>query len=342
MWSAKLSDFYLNQLRRIWRHTPNSVRASWGGRIYARYLNKIVRRSSDRSQSFTTFFLRNRPELELLRVLVADKPIGAELKMTILACSKGAEVYSMVWAIRSARPDLRINIQAIDISPTIVEFAQRGLYSVRKPQPTDLSSDTYVRQDGDIDAIPSSDPNHWLFKHVTDEEMEAMFDIRGDQAIVKPWLREGIQWFCGDANDPNLIAKLGGLQEIVVANRFLCHMSPPEARNCLRNIGHLIAPGGYLFVSGIDLDVRTSIAREQGWIPITQRMREIHNGDESLHSGWPTQWWGLEPFDETRSDWQVRYASAFQIGMPLNGLPEVDGPNCMQELISAERDIHQR
>ncbi len=338
----KLSDFYLRQLRRIWRHTPNSVRVSWAGRIYARYVDKMVRRSSDRSQSFTTFFLRNRPELELLQTLIGDKPTGSELKMTVLACSKGAEVYSMVWAIRSARPDLRISLQAIDISPAIVEFAKRGIYSLRKPQPTDVPSDTYIRQDGDIDAIPSSDPNHWLFKHVSDEEMEAIFDIRGDQAIVKPWLREGIQWFCGDANDPNLVVRLGGPQEIVVANRFLCHMRPPEAMNCLRNIGHLIARGGYLFVSGIDLDVRTAVAREERWIPVAQRMREIHDGDESLHSGWPTQWWGLEPFDETRRDWQVRYASVFQIGMPLSRLPAIDGSNGVPELVSADREVRQR
>jgi len=41
----------------------------------------------------------------------------------------------------------------------------------------------------------------------------------------------------------------------VVANRFLCHMEPPDAQNCLRNIGRLVKPGEYLFVTGIDLDV---------------------------------------------------------------------------------------
>jgi chemotaxis methyl-accepting protein methylase len=338
----KMSAFYLRQLRRIWKYMPNSVHASSAGSIYARYLDKVVRRNSDRNQSFTTFFLRNRPELELLQTLIADKPIGAELRMTVLACSKGAEVYSMAWAIRSARPDLRISLQAIDISPAIIEFAIRGAYSLRKPQPTDVSSDSYVSQNGAADAIPSSDPNHWLFKYVSDEEMEAMFGLRGDQAIVKPWLREGIQWFCGDANDPNLVERLGGRQEIVVANRFLCHMRPPEAIDCLRNIGCIVDPGGYLFVSGVDLDVRTAVAREQGWIPVTQRMREIHNGDESLHAGWPTQWWGLEPFDETRSDWQVRYASVFQVGMPLGRPSTIGGADRVSELVSAGKEIRQR
>lgn len=312
--SGKLSAAYLKQLRRMWHVMPDSLRMSPAGLVFARHLDGMVRRSSDRYQHFATFFLRNRAELEVLQSLVAGKPQGAELKITILACSKGAEVYSMIWAIRSVRPDLSLRVNAVDISPAIVEFAKRGIYSLRKPIPTDLSSDDYVRRNGEVEAIPSSDPHAWLFEHVRPEEMEAIFEVRGEQAIVKPWLRGGIQWLSGDANDPGLAESLGGRQEIVVANRFLCHMRPSEAVDCLRNIGHLVAPGGYLFVSGVDLDVRTAVAKEQGWIPVTRLMREIHDGDESLRNGWPVQWWGLEPFDQTRSDWQLRYASIFHLG----------------------------
>jgi len=41
-------------------------------------------------------------------------------------------------------------------------------------------------------------------------------------------------------------------------------------------------------------------------------MSEIDEGDPSLRRGWPLQYWGLEPFDQGRSDWQIRYASVFQ------------------------------
>ena len=46
--------------------------------------------------------------------------------------------------------------------------------------------------------------------------------------------------------------------------------------------------------------------------PVTELISEIHEGDPSLRRGWPLQYWGLEPFDQGRSDWQIRYASVFQ------------------------------
>jgi SAM-dependent methyltransferase len=74
-----------------------------------------------------------------------------------------------------------------------------------------------------------------------------MFDREEDQVRVKPRFREGITWHLGDARDPGLVGALG-LQDIVVANRFLCHMHPEEAEECLCNLARLVKPGGYLFV----------------------------------------------------------------------------------------------
>ena len=61
-----------------------------------------------------------------------------------------------------------------------------------------------------------------------------------------------------DAADPELINILGP-QDMVVASNFLCHMAPADAEKCLGNIAQLVSPGGYLFVSGVDLDVRTKV-----------------------------------------------------------------------------------
>jgi SAM-dependent methyltransferase len=141
-----------------------------------------------------------------------------------------------------------------------------------------------------------------------------MFEVQGDQATVRPWLRNGITWQAGDAGDAELPARLGP-QDIVVANRFLCHMVPTDAERCLRNIGRFVKPGGYLFVYGLDLDVRTKIALEGGWTPLKDSIREIHEGDDSLRNAWPLSYWGLEPLDDRRSDWQLRYASVFRIGV---------------------------
>ena len=151
-----------------------------------------------------------------------------------------------------------------------------------------------------------------IFERMTRDEIAAMCDIDGEQVRIKPWLKEGIHWLCGDAGDPELVDLLGP-QDIVVANRFLCHMDPKSAAKCLRNVGRMVKPGGYLFVSGIDLNVRTRIAQEMGWRPVPELMREIHEGDTSLMRGWPLEYWGLEPYRDDRPDSGIRYASVFKV-----------------------------
>ena len=86
-----------------------------------------------------------------------------------------------------------------------------------------------------------------------------------------------------DAADPELIKALGR-QDTVVASNFLCHMAPADAEKCLGNIARLVTAGGYLFVSGVDLDVRTKVAVDLGWEPVPDLIAEIHNGDPSVRA----------------------------------------------------------
>ena len=253
----------------------------------------MVRLKATRTSNFGTFFLRNRPQLELIRRLSNQKGEGSTLKITVLACSKGAEVYSIVWTIRSARPDLMIIMHAVDISNEILEFAQKGVYSLTAPE---------------FAYVP-------IFERMTDEEMREMFDIVEDRARIKSWIKDGIIWHLGDVGGPEIVNILGH-QDIVVANNFLCHMDSLGAERCLRNIGRLAKPGGYLFVSGIDLDIRIKVARDLNWKPISDLMDEIHDGDISLRRDWPWEWWGLEPLNKRRHNWEIRYASVFQLGQP--------------------------
>ena len=219
----------------------------------------------------------------------------------------------MVWAIRSGRPDLQLNLHAVDISQEIVDFAERGIYSLADSDAIDPSNKEAAKRRGDINWNTSRDQNASIFERMTKQEIDSMFEVQGDQARIKLWLKEGINWLCGDASDFTLFGLIGP-QEVVVANRFLCHMKPADAQSCLRKLARLVKPGGYLFVSGIDLDVRTTVARDLGWKPVPDLLREIHDGDTSIRRGWPMQYWGLEPFDDHRPDWRIRYASIFQIG----------------------------
>jgi chemotaxis methyl-accepting protein methylase len=304
---------YLFQSRRIWNHLPASLRLLSPGRVYGRHLHALVRLHAERKQYFATFFLRNRAELELVRRLVNQKARGSHLDISVLACSKGAEVYSIVWTIRSARPDLRFNMHAIDISQETLEFGEKGIYSLTSLDSSSASNHERTKEKEDVAWNTCRDQNAPIFERMANEEVEAMFEVEDDQAKVRPWLKKGIIWLRGDARDPELISALGP-QDMVVANRFLCHMEPAAAERCLRNLARLVKPGGYLFVSGIDLDVRTKVAREMRWIPVKDLLREIHEGDVSLRRGWPLEYWGLEPFCDDRPDWTIRYASVFQIG----------------------------
>ena len=281
-----------NLNKRIWQRLPSRVRDLRPVRAYGRWLHALVSRRANREMYFGTLFLRNRPALELMRRLVQDKPSGSTLRIAVLGCSIGAEVYSIVWTLRPARPDLKIVVHALDIEPEVLRFAERGIYG---PQTSEM--------------VHSS-----IFEQLTGAEMREMFDWEGDQGRVKSWLREGIIWQVGDASDPTLIGTLG-LQDMVVASNFLCHMDASDAERCLRNLAELVSPDGYVFVSGVDLDVRTKVALELGWKPVSELRTEIHDGDPLVRADWPWKWWGLEPLDRKRPDWQTRYASVFQTGI---------------------------
>ena len=287
------AGFYLRLNKRIWERLPSRVRDLHAVRSYGAWLHTLVCLSARRQQFFGTFFLRNRPALELMRRLARQKPHGSTLRIAVLGCSIGAEVYSILWIIRSARPDLKVLLDAVDISKEILSFAEKGIYAPDTSQLVGAS----------------------IFERLTKAEMIEMFDWEGDQARVKSWLREGITWQLGDAADPKLINILGP-QDMVVASNFLCHMVRADAEKCLGNIARLVSPGGYLFVSGVDLDVRTKVALDLGWEPVPELIVEIHDGDRSVRADWPWRWWGLEPLNRKRHDWQTRYAAAFRIDSP--------------------------
>ena len=284
------AGFYLRLNERIWKRLPSRVRNLYPVRSYGAWLHTVVCLRARRQQYFGTFFLRNRPALELMRRLARQKAHGSTLRIAVLGCSIGTEVYSILWIIRSARPDLKVLLGAVDISKEILSFAEKGIYAPDTSQLVGAS----------------------IFERLNKAELVEMFDWEGNQAKVKSWLREGITWQLRDAADPELINILGP-QDMVVASNFLCHMAPADAEKCLRNIVQLVSPGGYLFVSGVDLDVRTKLALDLGWEPMPELVAEIHNGDPSVRADWPWQSWGLEPLNRRRHDWQTRYAASFRI-----------------------------
>jgi SAM-dependent methyltransferase len=274
-----------------WHHLPLSVSRLRPVRSYGHFLHMLVRRWGNRRQYFGTFFLRNRPQLELILKLSYLAESASTLRILVLGCSNGAEAYSILATLRSARPELRVTLHAVDISREVLEIARKGSYSLNSPELV----------------------GERIFQRMTEVEINKIFNREADHVVVQSWVKEGTIWDVGDARDSQTLQLLGS-HDIVIANNFLCHMTPLDAEKCLCGIVNCVKKGGFLVVSGIDLDVRTKIATHQGWKPVTELLDEIHDGDPSLRGDWPMNYWGLEPLDKGRPDRHIRYCSAFQIG----------------------------
>jgi mannose-6-phosphate isomerase-like protein (cupin superfamily)/SAM-dependent methyltransferase len=284
------ADAYLRLNQRLWNKLPAPFAALGPIRLYGDFLHRLARIQGVRGQAFSTYFLRNRPELELIRRLLERSARADTLRVAVLGCSTGAEAYSVAWTIRTARPDLKLVLHAVDVSKQAVEIGKCGVYSLVASQLT----------------------NTGIFERMTGAEIEEMFDRDGDIVTVKSWIKEGIKWHVSDVGESEIFDALGP-QEMVVANNFLCHMDAAVAERSLRNIARLVSPHGHLFVSGIDLDVRTKVAADLGWKPLQELLGEIHEGDPSLRGFWPCHYGGLEPLNKRRRDWRLRYAAAFQL-----------------------------
>jgi len=63
-----------------------------------------------------------------MRRLVGQKAHGAEVAISVLACSKGAEVYSILWSVRRSRPDLKVSLHAVDISQEIIDLQKTACF----------------------------------------------------------------------------------------------------------------------------------------------------------------------------------------------------------------------
>src|SRR5215469_3136700 len=278
----------LNQL--LWNKLPAAYTASAPIRLYGDFLHTLARMRGTRAQAFATFFLRNRPQLELIKRLVERRPLSDKLRVAVLGCSTGVEDYSVAWTMRSARPDLKLTLQAMKISKRAVEVGKRGVYSLATPKLTGTD----------------------IFARMTQAEIQELFDRDEDEMAVKSWIKEGINWHVGDVGDSDILDALGP-QDIVVANNFLCHMDDLMAEKCLRNIARLVSPYGHLFVSGIDLDIRTKVAADLGWKPLQELLEQMHEGDICMKAFWPCHYAGVEPLNKRRPDWKLRYAAAFRL-----------------------------
>ncbi len=276
----------------LWQPLPRTVREGFPGRVLGNCVHALARKFSPRAQSDSTWFFRNEPLLSTLVEIINSGLFPSEaLRICSMACSSGAELYSFLWLVRNARPDLQVIATGVDISQEALEKAKEGCYAR-----------------GDMELRGS----------YCEEARRALFESDGKRFRVRGWLRQGIRWIQGDARDPAILSMCGP-QDIVLANNFLVHMVPRDASAALVNVSRLVTAGGILVCRGIDLSVRQKIASHLGFTPIPTRIEQIHNAEPDLDARlhWPWSYYGLEPLNPRRKDWIARYASIFQAaGVP--------------------------
>ena len=266
----------------FWNSLPQPVRSWKPTRALGRRIHQRACRIQARGGACYTRFFRNLPQLELIRDLALEMSDRVPVKIASIGCSTGAELYSALWLIRRARPAPTIQALGIDMSEECVQAASRGVYPFRVVEVAGMSETSYER----------------------------LMTKEGKTLVVQDWVKEAVTWAVDDACSPDLAARFGP-QDVVLANNFLFAMPPERAEACLRNLTRIVAPNGYLVVSGVDLDLRSRILGELGFLPVTARCEEIHTA-EDVHTAWPLRFWGLEPIDRTRQDWPARYATVFR------------------------------
>lgn len=280
--------------RRIWEQIPETMSSTRPVRAYGTFLHHracAIQRRRPLDTVFHTFFLRNAPHFAVLRRLMLARPLGTAIRIAAIGCSSGAELYTAVWVVSCARPDLRITATGVDIDAAALEKARAGVYARHEHELTRLPDES-------VDHLSAPSPN-------------ALFARTGDILTVAPGLATTTSWVLGDARDSGL-AKAIGSYDVVLANNILCHMYDPEAEGCLRNVASLVTPGGHLFTYGVDLDVKSRVVQSLGLVPVRDRVEEIYLADWNALAHWPFTYWGQEPLDKHRRDWEARYAAVYQ------------------------------
>jgi chemotaxis methyl-accepting protein methylase len=270
----------------IWSKLPPPLLESPMFRALGHAIHKTVCRFAPRDTAGSTWFLRNPPLLSAIAEQIHTMRPAGEVRICVIGCSTGAEVYSVLWVLRKRYPQIPVSMVAMDLSPVAVEIGQAGKYPV----------------------------NSLVFRseQMDDATRQEMFDREGEHYIVKPWLREGVRWMVADATDPEIAARIGA-QDVVLANNFLVHMKDNAAMDCMIHLARLVRPGGLFVCRGVDLDLREEAAEQLGLRPVTSYIEEIHDAEPNFdaRSGWPWRYWGLEPIDKSRANWTQRYAAMF-------------------------------
>lgn len=280
-------------LRRLPGHSGRSVRRRIFCDLimypYARFAHRRALKSGRRSQSHIyTSFHRSPHQLEALtsRVIpfIGRGRPPRTLSINILACSTGAEPYTVTSELMAKFPGLDFSVCASDLHEDTIARAKAARYT---------SAEVFHNRD-----IPQ-------------EFVVRTFDRAGDCHRVKPEIRDKVSFTRADLLEPTFATRFEPT-DIVFAQNVLFHLEPADAVIAFANILRLLKDRSALFVDGMELNMRQQITAIAGLKPLAYKCRQIHS-HARRHS--PARWWryyyGAEPYSVFRRGRHRRYSTIF-------------------------------
>lgn len=246
----------------------------------------------ERTQSHTyTCFYRTPTQLEALARPVYEFLGGPALKrpldILVLACSNGAEAYTIASFLMRRRPELEFKITAADLHQEMVDYGRAASYL-----PEEALHSEYV------DAAFVADT----------------FDQVDGRYVVKPHIRERVSFTQANLLDPELKNKFAPA-DVVTAQNVLFHLKPHDARAAFHNIVSLLKPRAALFIDGMDQPLRIELTEAHELEPLGWKTRQIYS-ETRVHTppDWWRYYWGSEPYSPLRRDRARRYETVFLKG----------------------------
>lgn len=258
---------------------------------YAQFKHRQLLRTADRTQSWTyTTFYRSPAQLELIVGPVMDflenpEKSGKRLEVLLLACSIGAEPYTIASVLRARFPELDFHITASDLHEETVARAREGLYL-------------------------RDEVMHC--KYVTPAFLADTFIDEGAKLRVRPEVREKVTFTRANLLDGAALKAQFGEAPMVVAQNVLFHFAPGDAAVAFANLVDLTQAPGVLLVEGMDLDVREELTARHGLRPMLADLRRVYT-QTRIHTSprWWQHYWGTEPFNPIHKNKGRRYSTIF-------------------------------
>ena len=247
---------------------------------------RLLKKSQRVNDHTYTCFLRAPAQLGLLTGPILDflRPEG-RLEITLLACSNGAETYTIASALRKTHPGLDFHIHASDLHQPMIERARAAEYT--------------------RDEVLHSD-------YMTPEFLDDTFLPHGDGYVVRPELRKHVSFSQADLLDGDELRAKFGRAPLVIAQNVLFHLTPEDTARAFENLVSLMAPRSVLLIEGMQLDLRIALTARHGLTPFLQNLRQIYE-ETRVHTPphWWRVYWGTEPYLSFRRNRARRYGTAF-------------------------------